>query len=580
MCSSINPEIVYIPRTKSRLRDTNNIDKTQTRETFLPKDPTRNQFVRVSNTFSNGAVATEVPICSEIGVKILKMGGNAVDAGIAATICVGIINSFSSGIGGGGFALYRDRKNGKTATFDFRECAPKRIHSVETRDDFSLLGGSSVGVPGEVYGLYKAKRKYGSSAVSWESLFTENINIAKNGFLVSKELAKRIEKFKEYIKEDPGLREIYYNGDEPVKEGDTVYRKNLAYTLEKISKNPFDFYRGELMKNMVDFIQEKNGVISSEDFKNYKVRILEDENVQPEKILGYDVYTTPLPSSGIFLILGLNIFENYGIDDFKKKDEKEQVNILVEIMKYMFLRRGEFGDSKDNKYENLAKEIKNKVYAREIYKQINNNRIKTREEYKMTKPFSDNFGTSQINVMDSEGRVFAINTSINLEFGGKIMDPQTGIVFNNQINDFFIPKTKENIANTELSANIATPERRPLSSMCPIILESDDEDIVIGAAGGTRILTSVFLTLINTLLGKSITESITAKRIHHQFEPYKVFYEPGFSNEAIVYLQKKGNVVEKSEIHAIFTSVQGIKRKGIYIEAFSDKRKGGEAAGY
>ena len=549
----------------------------------LVVDTEKNRFRSSENLFINQAVASEVPFCSEVGIRILNRGGDAVDAGIATTLCVGIVNNFSSGIGGGGFALFRNNgvtKNGvNTAFVDFRETAPSKINDVEKGPNWSEKGVFSIGIPGEIRGLYESKIRYSTSNLKWEELFDEAISLARNGFKVSKELALRIEWFKNDINMDKGMRDTYFIDGKPAKAGQTIIRENLAKTLEKIAKNPQSFYQGDLMRQSQKFIEEAGGLITKDDFENYKVRHAVNEEVPSMQFEKYKIFTTGLPSSGSFLIFAFNVIENMGMEKYKSMDKKKQTYMLVEIMKYMFANRGKFEDGNEAVVNKELKRLVSKQYAKQVYDKIMSESIQKFSDYEMAS-FNEDFGTTQVIATDKNGAIFSINSTVNLQFGSKMMDPATGILFNNELNDFYIAGQTSSFGKADEARNKIEPNKRPFSSMCPIILESDNDVIAVGAAGGSKILTSVLSTTLDILSGETVENSVKAPKFHHQGTPYKVLHEAAFDKGLLDYLKQKGNDVAPTDIYARFTSVQGIRRRsGRGIEAFSDLRKGGEAAG-
>ncbi|KAM0688253.1 hypothetical protein COBT_000491 [Conglomerata obtusa] len=649
--------------------------------------------------YENGAVSTEVPQCSELGVEILKHGGNALDAAIASCICVGIVNSFSSGIGGGGFLLIKTEIDGKEVidSVDFRETAPmkSKVEQYQGKNDLTKKGGRAVGVPGEIRGLYEAHKKYGR--MQWKDLFKKNIEIA-NGFAVSDQLYKRLVKLKTCIFEDPGLKEIYTRNGELVKPNDVICRKNYARTLEIISENPNDFYEGRIAKNIVECIKKEGGVIELEDLKKYKA-IFRD--IIEGEFMDYKVYTTSLPTSGLFIIEALNILENFDLFDLMKQGEEaeklEQDNIekqdgesslkpndqnyfsnsssldskilgtddlnglqndikkntlyasnnkitanteeykksnlnnsssicklhdksdllssdsndqnetnsssktttenskitklyphyhlLVEVYKFMTAKRGLMADPKFMKnHKSIIEEITNKDVASEVAKKININKTLPESEYGFTGEKSDDHGTTHLNVVDKDNSFVLITSTINLEFGAKFMCKKTGIIFNDEIDDFYVNNIKNAFELACMKRNVIEPGKRPFSSAAPFLLVKHNEIIALGAAGGTRIPTSLIGIIFHLMLGKSLSESIAELRIHNQFHPDKTYIESGLDKGLIDYLNYVGHKTEESALNSIFTSVQGIhviyNGNDKIIEAVSDKRKGGLSMGY
>lgn len=555
-------------------------------ETAPEKKLIENPDFGVIETYSNGACSTEVPLCSRLGVRKLLDGGNAMDAAVAAAICVGTINSFSSGIGGGGFLLIK--KPGREEALDmidFRETAPESLSvgHLSSQIDRAKMGGLAVGVPGEIRGLYEAHRKYGR--LSWKSLFPENIEIA-HGFLASAQLVKRINRLRLYIMEDPGLKATYTRDGELLKEGDMVVRENYARTLGKVMNDPESFYSGDLAKSVAAAVRSKGGVLSEKDLRGYKAI---HRPVLEGRYHGYRVYTTNLPTSGALIIEALNILEKYNLKRLEAESMQQgrfrHFHLLVEVFKFVMARRGELSDPAFLPgWEEIVREITSKETAEKIHRKIDLGGILDAGEYGMKRDATEDHGTTHINVIDKDDMAVLLTSTVNLEFGAKFMDPETGIVFNNQIDDFYVPSAADAFSS-RTPANIAEPGKRPFSSASPILLEKDSEILMLGAAGGVRIPTSVIAVLFYLSTGRNLKEAITATRIHNQLQPDTTFVEYNISKKLEQYFVSSGHRTEKSLQNSIFTSVQGIllrrdRAGNRMIHAVSDPRKGGEAFGY
>lgn len=532
-------------------------------------------------TYSSGACSTEVPLCSRLGVRKLMDGGNAMDAAVASAICVGIINSFSSGIGGGGFMLIKTGDGSEIDTVDFREVAPQGLSA----DKFSAAGGASVGglcvgVPGEIRGLYEAHKKHGK--LPWSDLFPENIEIAR-GFPASGQLVKRIKKLRSYVLADPGLRSTYMRDGELLKEGDVVVRENYARTLETIMNDPESFYTGDLADRIVEAVREKGGVLTKDDLSGYQA-------IHRDALEGtyhdYKVYTTNLPTSGLLVLKALNILEKYDLKKLKAESlaggRFNHIHLLIEACKFAMARRGELADPAFLPgWEDMVQEIVSKDAGEEAYRKIDLQKVLRIGDYGRSEKGVEDHGTTHINVLDKDNMAVLLTSTVNLEFGAKFMDPETGIVFNNTMDDFYIPYIS---GIAEKHANLPEGGKRPFSSISPILLLKDGEAIALGAAGGIRIPTSIVSTLFHLSAGDSLEEAIMETRIHNQLFPNVTFVEYGIPEVLEKYLLGAGHRIEKSLQNTIFTSVQGILSKEANgsraIHAVSDPRKGGEAFGY
>lgn len=535
--------------------------------------------------FKEFAVSSELPEASRIGYEILKRGGNSVDAAVATCIAVGIVNAFSSGLGGGGFVLIKQRGDNDEAYFlDFREKSSENFKLEDYLSDRtkSMVGGLAVGIPGELRGLYVMHSELGK--LPWESLFDECIELCK-GFKVTKELEKRFVKFEKEILADPGLREIYSKDNKILKEGDEVVRHNYMQTLIKLRTNPEDFYTGDISKNLIKIINSKGGKVTANDFKNVEPI---KRNVLKDTYKGYNLYTTSLPSSGILIIEALKLFEKYNLQKIYEKSLKtgkyEHIHILVEIFKFVMARRGELGDPKYlPNYKNILKELVDDKNISNIYNKLNKERTLDIESYNSTKYNVTDHGTTHINVIDKKGLVVSLTSTINLEWGAKLMDPVTGIILNNQIDDLYFPKQTDKQEDYKNVPNLGAPNKIPLSSAAPMILEKDDEILVLGAAGGIRIPTSLIEVVFWLSLGFTLNEAIQKPRLHHQLDPNILYVEFSEDKDVIEYLRSVGHKVETSKTNSVFTSVQGIFAKfdnnSRKIFAVSDERKGGKPAG-
>lgn len=537
--------------------------------------------------FRTCAVSTEVPLCSKIGVDIMKRGGNAMDAAVASTICVGIINSFSSGIGGGGFMLIRKPAEGGDVVdmVDFRETAPADItvEYLQAKADLTKVSGTSVAVPGEIKGLYMAHKKYGR--LTWKELFTKNIEIA-SGFEASEQLCRRLKKLRTYIFADEGLRKTYTRGGSLVVPGQRVERRNYARTLETIAEDPESFYTGEIAEKIVRSVRSNGGVLKKQDLASYKAV---HRKVLTGKYRDYTVYTTNLPTSGAFIIQALKVMENFDLPDIARvgRETKQypHYHLLIEIFKFMAAKRGELADPDFlPRWEELVKEITSDRYAKSIVEKIDFNSVLAPEEYGRVLESTDDHGTTHLNVVDRDDMVVLVTSTVNLEFGAKFMDEETGIIFNNEVDDFYVPKVKNAFDLDKMGKNIISPGKRPFSSAAPVIMMKHNEIIAIGAAGGTRIPTSIFSVIFHLILGRSLQDAIMESRIHNQLVPAYTYIESSLDKRIIKYLRSLGHNVAVSSQNSIFTSVQGIRVLRLdngerRIEAFSDRRKGGVSSG-
>ncbi|EPR79966.1 gamma glutamyltranspeptidase [Spraguea lophii 42_110] len=538
------------------------------------------------NTFyTNGAISSEVYEASKVGVNILKKGGNSVDAAIATAICVGIINQFSSGIGGGAFMVIMDESKKESPQYymiDSREMAPTNINieKIQKNPKNSIEGGLAVCIPGEIKGYIKAHKKFGK--LPWKDLFEENIQIAKK-FKVSKILEKRLFENKAHIFKDEGLKETYTRNGELLKHDEYCYRENLSKTLKKISEDPESFYIGSLADDIINFVNKKGGCLTKKDFSDYE-SVFRD--VLTGKYKDYEIITSGLPSAGIFLIEILKTLEKYNLNILEKNQKLSSYHVLVEIFKFVYSQRADYCDP--DFLQNYREMIKNKISdkrSQEIFNKINLKKVLDETEYNVKKHTSYDNGTTHINVVDSNNISVLLTSSIDLAFGSKILDPKTGICFNSTINDFYIPGINSAYLLSSSPKNILHPGKRPFSSIAPLILKNNNETILLGGAGGSRIPTNIILVIFYMELGLSMEEAINAPRFHHQFNPNILYIENILPRELREELTKFGHQVKECITNSNFTSVQSLiirtdenKKKRIF--AYSDPRKGGKPDGY
>ncbi|CAO3569105.1 unnamed protein product [Mortierella alpina] len=527
----------------------------------------------------HGAVATEEIHCSEIGVQVLKDGGNAVDAAIASCLCIGTVNMFSAGIGGGGFMTIR-LPNGTVEVIDFRETAPAGASPKMFKEHpiLAQTGGLSVGVPGEIRGLELAHSRYGK--LPWERLFAPSVKMAREGWAIGPELAKRLQVYKVLMESEPDWSAVFAPNGTVLREGQWIKREALANTLETIGLEGADaFYTGPIAQNMVDHIQTNGGILTMNDMKGYKPLI-------KEPMVGYyqgrKIYTTPAPTSGPILISLLNILERYDLGR-----EKENANVeahrLVEAMKFGYAQRTELGDPDYTDLEAKIQSIMSKDTAGLIRANISDAHTFPVEYYNPHWGPIENHGTTHMSTVDQNDMAVALTSTVNLVFGSKLLDPKTGVILNDEMDDFSIPGTPNAFGLQPSPYNYPRPGKRPLSSCVPTIVEKDGKfELALGGSGGSRILTSVLQTMLNIYNHDyNVMEAVEAPRVHHQLMPNVVDIESGYAPSEVKFLSTRGHNVTVSDIILAKAEVQAVMREtdGL-IYAASDSRKHGIAAGY
>ncbi|KAG0253204.1 hypothetical protein DFQ27_007614, partial [Actinomortierella ambigua] len=436
----------------------------------------------------HGAVAAEEIHCSEIGVNVLKDGGNAVDAAIASCLCIGTVNMFSAGIGGGGFMTIR-LPNGTVEVVDFRETAPEGATARMYTQNPMLAqrGGLSVAVPGEIRGLEIAHKRYGK--LPWERLFSPSVKLAREGWLVGPELARRIQLAKELMEKEPDWSEVFAPKGTALREGELIQRKALANTLETIAKEGADaFYTGKIAQSMVDHVRKHGGILNMKDMAGYRALV-------KEPLVGFyqgrKVYTTPAPTSGPVLLSLLNILERYDLGRDRTLDPLE-VHRIIEAMKFGYAQRTDLGDPDFTDLESTVKHIISKDTAAQIRHNISDEHTFGVEHYNPHWGAIENHGTTHLSSVDQDNMAVALTSTVNLLFGSHLLDPKTGVILNDEMDDFSIPGRSNAFGLYPSPFNYPAPGKRPLSSCVPTIVERDGQfELALGGSGGSRITTAV-----------------------------------------------------------------------------------------
>lgn len=511
---------------------------------------------------SKGAVASESAICSQIGIDLIARGGNAADAMVGTTLCVGVIGMYHSGIGGGGFILIRDA-DGNYESIDYRETAPAAAYEEMYQGNIlgSLLGGLAAGVPGELRGLEYLHNKYG--ALPWRAVVNPAIHVARDGFEVSEDLVRYMDAGASnppgnFLVEDPVWAEDFAPNGTLLKRGDTITRKRYADTLEKVAKYGADaFYQGEIAESIVKAIQDTNGTMTLYDLKNYKALIKRPISID---FRGKKLYTTSAPSSGSVMLSILKTMEQYDPDNIQ--DVNLTTHRFGEAMRFAYGARLELGDpdfvSNIELYEDV---MLSKRKAKEIRNRIIDNSTQPIEEYNPKAIHAvEDHGTSHIVAADAAGMVVTSTTTINTLFGSQVMTPDTGIILNNEMNDFSIPGVRNEFGFVPTAANYIRPNKRPLSSITPIIAEHANGTVFFttGAAGGSRIISATTQVAWHVLEhGMTMAEAIAAPRLHDQLMPNQVTFEYTYDNGTVESMVEKGHNV--TWVRLGVSAVQGIR---------------------
>ena len=475
-------------------------------------------------------VVTRHHLASRAGNEILMKGGNAVDASIAISFALSVVLPQASPIGGGGFMIIHDAETGKNYALDYREMAPKAstedmfIVDGEVDRKLALESYLSSGVPGTVYGLYIAHQKFGS--LPWKELIKPAISLAENGFQVTTTLANSLDKEtnRRKLGKTPDGKKIFFQNDEPLKEGMLLVQKDLAQTLKLVSNfGPAGFYKGVVAQKIHADMKKNNGLITLKDLKGYKAKFREPIEFTYKDI---KIVTMPPPSSG-GLLLGLmfNMIENIELDK-TKPHTAENILKISEIMQIAYsLRSIHLADP--DYYPVPKNAFLDKNIAKELLLKVNNSETSS-AEYFDPQNLKIKENTTHYSVIDKHGNAVSNTTTLNTAYGSGVVIKGTGLLMNNEMDDFSAAPNQPNYF--ELLGNEANkiePMKRPLSSMTPTIVFKDDKPILVtGAQGGSRIITAVLQIILNYYeFGLSAEESVHLYRYHHQWKPETLMYE-------------------------------------------------------
>jgi gamma-glutamyltranspeptidase/glutathione hydrolase/leukotriene-C4 hydrolase len=416
----------------------------------------------------NGVVAADDARCSEIGASVLRSGGHAVDAAVAITLCVGVVNPMSSGIGGGSFLIVSSQKDSKAEAFDMRETAPLAASKDMYKNDASAksLGALSMGVPGEIAGLYEAWKRYGR--LPWKPLFEPAIKLARDGFVVYPYLGKAISTKVAMILKDPGMRSVFSRNGQVLKTGETCYNPELAQSLETISEQgPGAFYNGTVGEKLVKDVKKAGGIITMDDLRSYKVRVTDAMSVD---VMGYTVHGMPPPSGGtVGFSMVMNILDSYS-NLYTASGRELGLHRLIEAMKHMFAARMDLGDPEFVNVTNSMNQMLSKAHAEEIQKRIFDNTTFPPEYYMNRWSQLRDQGTSHFCVVDADRNSVSMTSTVNYRFGAGVLSPSTGIVLNNEMDDFSTPTEITPDMLPPAPTNFIEPNKRPLSSMTPLVI--------------------------------------------------------------------------------------------------------------
>ncbi len=552
---------------------------------------TRSPFVSTSR---HGMVVAANVQASEAGVAMLRRGGNAADAAVATSFAISVLRPQSTGIGGGGFLLLYLAKEGKTLAIDFRERAPlKATRDMFVRDgeavpSLSRTGPLAVAVPGIVAGLVEVQQRYGS--LSLAEVMQPAIRLADEGFPVYPHLARAIAYRAEVLGESNTTRTVYYRHDQPLKQDDLFVQKDLANTLRAIAKDgKAAFYTGRVAEAIVAEMQRIGGLLTQDDLDQYRVI---DRVPVTGSFQGARIYSMPPPSSGgVLLVQMLNVLSGFPLQKLGFQTPGA-THVLTETLRRAFRDRARYLGDTDFVSVPVGRLV-SPAYAEDVRANIDVSKATPSQGIPQTPTGRiESTSTTHLSVIDKDGNAVATTQTVNLYFGSGVMVPGTGILLNDEMDDFNAQPDHPNafglIGNTD--ANAIAPRKTPLSSMSPTIVTRDGNvELVIGGPGGSRIISSVLQVLLNVLAYQmSLPDAMFATRIHHQWYPDRLNLEVqtgSESNGLVEKLQAMGHTVKVGEWgpgkRSRFGNIQAIhvdQESGL-ITGVSDPRGEGQPRG-
>ncbi|XP_067130268.1 scoloptoxin SSD14-like isoform X2 [Centruroides vittatus] len=552
------------------------------------------QLYKPSNSelgiYERAAISTDTKPCAAIGKDILKKNGNAVETAIATLVCMGAVNSHSMGLGGGFIMTIYDKKEDVVSVLDAREIAPEAASENMFNGDptRSQMDGLAVAVPGELSGYEAAYNRYKGN-LTWKELFTPTIELCRKGFEVTRHLAMALEETRDIVLNETTLRNVYFNNEtgDLYKEGEIMTRLDLADTLEKIANSNSDilYGRGETQRKFLQDIANYGGIITENDMLKYTPVWRKPTKISLNN--GFTVYSAPPPGSGCLLSYMLNVLDGYNLTKEANWKNLDQISLTfhraLETFKFAYAQRMNLEQSDDHSVKQTVKNLQSKSYADQTRAKIYDTKtIHDPEYYGFKQYVKEDGGTGHLSVISPSGDAVSVTSSINLYFGAKFISSSTGIVLNNQMDDFSLPNITNYFGIPPSERNRIKPGRRPMSSMSPTIILDDKGEtwLVIGGNGGSRITSGIALVTMQLLwLGQDVKEAIDMPRVHHQLFPDHIIYEKVFPKEILRKLQELGheteeNVGRMSVMMAIHRSKDG------KLHANADYRKNGKTDGF
>jgi len=536
------------------------------------RDPVRAQ---------NGMVVSAEKKAAEIGIMVMGQGGNAVDAAVAIGFGLAVTYPQAGNIGGGGFMLIR-LSDGQHYFLDYREKAPIKADgdmyldgAGEVIKNASTVGYRASGVPGTVAGLYKAHQRFGK--LPWKILLQPAIDLAEHGYRIDDKQAESLRKENELFNRFPASKAIFTRNGQPFEAGDTLIQKDLAKTLRAIQNTGSDgFYLGYTAELIAGDMRQNGGLITIEDLEEYEAIWREPISFSYR---GFQINSAPPPSSGgILLAACLNTLE-YISPKTIGHNSSSLIHFWIETLRHIYADRAQhLGDS--DYYNVPVRALTAKSYGAKIFQRINDGYARTSQS---TTPYTEESSeTTHFSIIDPEGNAVSNTTTLNGSFGSGVVLAGTGILMNNEMDDFSIKFGYPNMYGlTGGEANAIVPEKRMLSSMTPTIVEKDNKPfMILGSPGGSQIISAVAQVISNVLDHEmNIREAVEMPRFHHQWLPDETLYEdPGFARDVLFNLKQKGHVLHKTGAIGCVQAILYDARRNQWT-GWSDPRQHGSCLG-
>lgn len=535
----------------------------------------------------SGMVSSQEALATRVGREILAKGGNAVDAAVATGFALAVTLPRAGNLGGGGFMMIHMAETGETHALDYRELAPAGA----TRDMFldgegnadstkSRYTGLAIGVPGTVAGMHAAHGRFGSGKFTFAELIAPAIVLAREGFVVSDDLAGSLEQVHARLSKDPEAAAIFYKADGSFyRPGEILRQPQLAASLKRIaSEGPAGFYRGSIAEAIAARVSGAGGSMSVEDLAGYEAKW---RTPVTGTYRGYEIASMPPPSSGgVHIVEILNMLEPF---DLKASGfgSAATMHVMAEAMKRAYADRSEYLGDPDFVDVPVAG-LTDKAYAKKRMADFDPARAAPAEKIAPGRPAPyESNETTHYSVIDKDGNAASNTYTLNFSYGVGMVAPGTGILLNNELDDF---SAKPGVPNAYGlvggDANAVEPRKRPLSSMSPTLVFRDGKPVLAtGSPGGSRIITTVLQIVLNVVdHGMNIAEASAAPRMHHQWLPDEIRIEEGFSPDTLAILEAKGHTIAEKPTMGSTQSVMVLE--GGLAGAADPRRQGALAAGY